>query len=62
MQDDGTAGNREILDLPGIGAVHASRTSAALWPRARGGYPAQVDVHHIVAAQHTLDTHTDKVG
>jgi hypothetical protein len=62
MQDDGTAGDREILDLPSVGAVDASRTSVALRTRARGGYPAQVDVHRIVDAEHTLDAQTSQMG
>jgi len=61
MQDDRTAGDREILDLAGIGAVHASRTSAALRTLARGGYPTQFDVHRIVNAERALDTRTGKM-
>ena len=61
MEDDGTAGDREILDLPRVGAVHASRMPAALRTLSRGGYPAQFDVHRIVDAEHALNTRTGKV-
>jgi len=61
MEDDGTAGDREILDLAGVAAVHASRMPTALRTRARGGYPAQFEVHRIVDAEHALDTRTGQV-
>jgi hypothetical protein len=61
MEDDGTAGDREIPDLARVGAVQASRTSAALRTLARSGNPAQFDVHRIVAAEHALDTSTSKM-
>ena len=61
MEDDRTASDREILDLAGVDAVHASRMPTALRTRARGGYPAQFEVHRIVDAEHTLDTRTGKV-
>jgi len=61
MQDDGTAGDREIPDLARVGAVHASRMPAALRTRSHGSYPAQFDVHRIVDAEHALDTRTGKV-
>jgi len=61
MQDDGMAGDREIRDLARVGAVHASRRSAALRTLSRAGYPAQFDMHGIVDAEHALDARTGKV-
>jgi len=61
VEDDGTAGDREILDLTGVGAVHASRMPTALRTLARSSYPAQFDVHRIVDAEHALDVCTGKV-
>jgi hypothetical protein len=62
MQDDGTAGDGEILDLARVGAVDASRTSVALRTLSRGRYTAQVNVHRIVEAEHTLDAQASQMG
>jgi hypothetical protein len=61
MQDDGTAGDREIRDLARVRAVYASRRSAALRTLTRAGYPAQFDVHSVVDGEHALDARTPKV-
>jgi hypothetical protein len=61
MEDDSTAGDREIPDPARVGAVHASSMPAALRTPSRGGYPVQFDVHRIVNAEHALDTRADKV-